>query len=181
VKERDEFDYQLGDEEKIVHKPALSNRGKTVAAYSIVKLKSGDVSREYMPVDEIEAIRRRGRSPDEGPWVTDFDEMARKTVFRRHYKKLPKSSDLDNVLSADDETFVPFKQPDAQPQAALPAPGQAGGERMPDAKVPQRSEALEKVVGSSSAQPPKPAAAEQPKAEEKPAAAAESGAPKDIL
>lgn len=127
VKCNDQFDFQLGDDEKIVHRPALSDRGATIGAYSIVRFKDGAVSREYMSIEEVEAVRDRSKSKDYGPWKTDFDEMARKTVFRRHSKKLPKSTDLDNVLANDDDTFVPFadRQP-AQPVAAaapaLPPP-----------------------------------------------------------
>lgn len=105
VKEGDYFDYELGDSEKIVHKPALSSRGKTIGAYSIVTMKNGEKSREWMSVDEVEAVRKRSRSADKGPWKTDYDEMCRKTVFRRHYKRLPKSTDLDGAIKADDETF----------------------------------------------------------------------------
>jgi recombination protein RecT len=36
VKEHDKFDYELGDDEFMKHKPALTNRGKTIGAYSIV-------------------------------------------------------------------------------------------------------------------------------------------------
>lgn len=146
-KENDEvFDYQLGDEEKIVHKPALTARGKTIGAYSIVTLKNGGTTREVMLVDEIEAIRRRGRSPDEGPWVTDFDEMAKKTVFRRHYKKLPKSSDLDNVLKSDDETFVPYQETKEPGTGLATTRQQAGAGVASQAAQPQRSPALAAVA-----------------------------------
>lgn len=103
VKENDHFDYALGDEEFMVHKPALTNRGKTIGAYSIVTFKDGEKSREWMDIEQINAVRGRSRSKDNGPWVTDFDEMARKTVFRRHAKRLPSSSDLDDFINQDDE------------------------------------------------------------------------------
>lgn len=145
VKERDEFTYELGDAERIVHKPALSARGKVVAAYSIVRLKSGDTSREVMSVEDIEDIRKRSKTPDSGPWKTDYDEMCRKTVFRRHSKRLPKSTDLDNVLKNDDDTFTPYadRQPEPQQQAAQRPAAAAGATGRP--------KALEHVV---SQQPP---------------------------
>lgn len=102
VKENDEFLYVLGDEEKIVHKPVLKNRGNTVAVYSIVTMKDGEKSREIMSVDEVNSIRARSRSKDNGPWVTDFDEMAKKTVIRRHSKRLPMSTDLEDFIRQDD-------------------------------------------------------------------------------
>ncbi len=105
VKEHDEFEIQMGDQEQIYHRPALSSRGKTIGAYSIVTFKNGDKSREYMSVDEIESIRARSRAKDRGPWATDYDEMCKKTVARRHSKKLPMSTDLQNLWHQDDEQF----------------------------------------------------------------------------
>jgi recombination protein RecT len=105
VKENDSFDYELGDNERMTHKPALTNRGKTIGAYSIVTFKDGEKSREWMDVDQIEAVRKRSRTSNAGPWVTDFDEMARKTVFRRHAKRRPSSSDLDSLVQSEDEDY----------------------------------------------------------------------------
>ena len=103
VKSNDTFDYQRGDEPYIKHKPALSNRGEVIGAYSIVCLKSGEKTRDWMDVDEIEKIRARSRSKDKGPWVSDYEEMCKKTVGKRHYKRLPSSADLDEAMHADDE------------------------------------------------------------------------------
>jgi len=102
VKENDMFDYELGDNERMIHKPALTNRGKTIGAYSIVTLKDGEKSREWMDVDQINAIRDR-KGYVNPVWKSDYDEMCRKTVFRRHSKRLPSSSDLDDVNEHDDE------------------------------------------------------------------------------
>ncbi len=103
VREADTFDYELGDDEKIVHKPARGHRGDVIGAYSIVTLTSGEKSREYMDVGEIEAVRARSRAKDKGPWVTDYSEMCKKTVIRRHAKRLPMSTDLDEFIRQDDE------------------------------------------------------------------------------
>jgi recombination protein RecT len=183
-KEGDTFEYQLGDEEKIIHKPLLTGRGKTLGAYSIVALKSGGTSREVMTVDQIEAIRKRSRSPEKGPWATDFDEMARKTVFRRHYKKLPKSSDLDNVLAADDETFVPYTEP-AQPgtSVAPAAQGQGNGsaqqQRRPAALEAVARHGGEHIEGTVTARESEPAQQQQQPQPQQQGAA--GGPPKDII
>lgn len=110
VYENDNFDFCLGDEEHITHKPALSSRGKIIAVYSIVSMKDGEKSREVMSVEDVNAIRARSRSGNSGPWVSDFAEMAKKTVVRRHAKRLPMSTDLDDALKADDELFMPPEQ-----------------------------------------------------------------------
>lgn len=119
VKANDEFDFQLGDEEKIVHKPALTERGDTIGAYSIVTMKDGEKSREWMSIEEINRIRQRSRSGNSGPWNTDFDEMAKKTVVRRHAKRLPMSTDLDEFIRQDDELFTAAP---AEPKDITPEP-----------------------------------------------------------
>lgn len=127
VYENDDFDYELGDNERIIHKPALRDRGGVVGAYSIVTMKDGEKSREFMGVEEIEAIRKRSRSGGSGPWVTDFAEMAKKTVVRRHSKRLPMSTDLDGLLHEDDDLFMPPEEPTTPAQPAE----QPSGKRRP--------------------------------------------------
>ena len=103
VHERDYFDYQLGDLPHIEHRPVRGERGGIIAAYSVATLKGGEKSREVMWVDEIHEIRQRSKMPDSGPWITDFGEMCKKTVAKRHSKVLPMSTDLDDLLRRDDE------------------------------------------------------------------------------
>lgn len=121
VYENDHFDFCLGDEEHIMHKPALANRGKLIAVYSIVTMKDGEKSREVMSVEDVNQIRARSRSGNSGPWQTDFAEMAKKTVVRRHSKRLPLSTDIDGMIKEDDELFMPEPAPQAAPEAAQDA------------------------------------------------------------
>ena len=106
VYQGDEFDYELGDNPHIRHKPAL-NGGRTrpiTHAYSIAKLKDGTISREVMNIAEIEEIRKRYSRARRGPWSDPvaYPEMVRKTVLRNHSKSLPMSTDLDTVIRRDD-------------------------------------------------------------------------------
>lgn len=106
VYENDQFDYELGDEERIVHKPHLGNdRGKPIAAYAIAKTKDGAIYREVMSLAEINKVRNASRAKDAGPWVDWWDEMARKTVIRRIAKRLPSSADLEMTLENDNEAI----------------------------------------------------------------------------
>ena len=116
VHELDQFEYQLGDEPFIRHKPALDNPGKLIAVYSIATLKSGEKSRDVMSISEVERIRLRSRAKDDGPWKTDFEEMAKKTVARRHSKVLPMSTDLDDLIRRDDEIESHSEAPEPQPR-----------------------------------------------------------------
>jgi len=98
----DFFEYSFGSEGRLVHKPKLGDRGDVVAAYSFAKLKDGSCSYEVMDLEEISAIKNRSKASKSGPWVTDFNEMAKKTVFRRHSKWLPVSSEkMQEALEKD--------------------------------------------------------------------------------
>lgn len=98
----DTFEYSFGSEGKLNHKPKLGDRGDVVAVYSFAKLKDGSTSYEVMDRDEVEAIRNRSKAGNAGPWKTDWNEMAKKTVFRRHSKWLPVSSEkLAEALEKD--------------------------------------------------------------------------------
>lgn len=114
VYENDDFEFELGDNPFIRHRPKLgSERGNLIAVYSVATLKSGEKSRDVMSVDEVNAIRDRSdawRAYKAGrikqtPWATDYAEMAKKTVARRHAKVLPMSTDLDDLLRRDDELY----------------------------------------------------------------------------
>jgi recombinational DNA repair protein RecT len=86
------------------------DRGKIIASYSIAVMKGGEISREVMWVDEIEAIRALSKSGDSGPWKTHYGEMCKKTVARRHAKVLPMSTDLDDMLRQGDEDPAPIER-----------------------------------------------------------------------
>jgi len=54
-----------------------------------------------MTKDEVTKIRHRSKAANNGPWVTDFDEMGKKTVFRRLSKWLQLSPEYRDALDAD--------------------------------------------------------------------------------
>ena len=98
----DQFEYSFGSEGKLVHKPKLGDRGDVIAVYSFAKLKDGSASYEVMDRAEVDAIKNRSKASGNGPWKTDWNEMAKKTVFRRHSKWLPVSSEkMQEALEKD--------------------------------------------------------------------------------
>lgn len=113
VYESDTFDYELGDAERITHKPDMDaeERGRPVAAYAIAIMRDGGKEREVMTRGQIGGIMRRSKSadldangnPTAGPWASDPDEMAKKTVLRNLLKRLPRSSELETALARGDE------------------------------------------------------------------------------
>ena len=90
---KDYFEITYGLNKDLIHKPALNeeDRGEMIGAYAVAKFKDGYTDFEYMNAVEIGKIRKRSKSPDEGPWKTDTGEMWRKTPIRRLSKRLPLS------------------------------------------------------------------------------------------
>ena len=82
-------------------------RGAVFAAYAICRFKDGTEKSEVMSVPEIDAIRKRSRASGSGPWVTDYNEMAKKTVFRRLSTWLPLSSEFRDALEKDADSMLP--------------------------------------------------------------------------
>lgn len=127
----DHFDYQLGDDETIVHKPAPlgTDRGKGIAVYAIARLKDGTVQREVMDINAVMRIAAQSKNPDQYDQTKgkNWTEWWRKTVIRRIVKWLPASSDKeigDIIEHADDE--FEFNQ-DVAPAAPSPARKTRGG------------------------------------------------------
>lgn len=109
VYEGDVFEYELGDEERILHRPSLSAQGgKALAAYAIARFKDGDIQREVMSLAQIEKIRAKSTGIGKHCWTSDWGEMAKKTVIRRLSKRLPSSNDLDRVLDSDNVNYEPI-------------------------------------------------------------------------
>ncbi|MET3483166.1 recombinase RecT [Methylobacterium sp. 1973] len=106
VFEGDEFEYALGDEERIEHRPIFDgDRGKVRCAYAIAETKDGGIYREVMSFADIEKVRKVSRAATKGPWVDWWEEMARKTVLRRLAKRLPMSTDLAELFRRDDALY----------------------------------------------------------------------------
>lgn len=103
-----------GKQEKITH------------AYMITKTKTSGTYIEVMTrkdLDKVRAMSPTGKSAD-GPWATWEEMMSRKSVIRRGYKVLPKSTDvdqlpdhqnIDKLMHTDDDLFIPEPPPEEPP------------------------------------------------------------------
>lgn len=106
VKENDEFSWNTGVVKHSINWRA--DRGKSQAVYSYVKFKDGSEDWEVMTLAEVDAIMRRSQGYKSAiqynkahPWISDFDEMAKKTVIRRHSKRLTLSPEFAAALEKD--------------------------------------------------------------------------------
>jgi len=105
VCENDEFEFDRGELKK--HKIDFRKpRGAVYAVYALCRFKDGTEKCEVMTRDEVEAIRRRSKAGTNGPWATDWNEMAKKTAFRRLSKWLPLSPEFRDAVEADDDMLI---------------------------------------------------------------------------
>lgn len=102
VYENDQFDYMFGTDSYLHHKPVNMDRGNIIGAYAVAKFKTGDSQFDFMTTSEIDLIRDRSKSKDNGPWVTDYTPMAMKTIMKRLCKYLPVSVELQRAVTLDE-------------------------------------------------------------------------------
>lgn len=107
VCENDEFEYELGLNPKLVHKPAVKDRGDVIYYYAVFKLVNGGEGFSVMSMDDVKKhMNRFSKAAQAGfsPWQTNFDEMAKKTVIKKVLKYAPLSTDIMRKI-AEDETI----------------------------------------------------------------------------
>jgi len=109
VYENDFTELVYGLEENLKHVPwflrkdqKFDKSGPIVGAYMVAKFKDGGHFIHYMPVQEIEEHRKRSRASNNGPWVTDYTEMCKKTVVRSGWKWLPISIEQAAAVTQDE-------------------------------------------------------------------------------
>lgn len=104
VYENDEFEIEYGLNPKLKHIPNMqSDRGRVTGYYSVYNLINGGQGFEYMTKEEVERHARKfSKTFNNGPWKTDFDEMAKKTVLKKVLKYAPMSIELQDVTSIDE-------------------------------------------------------------------------------
>lgn len=105
VYENDEFQYELGLDPKLRHVPAKTDRGAPIAYYAMFKTKDGGYGFQVMSIEEVRAHAKKfSKSYGNGPWVTNFNEMAKKTVLKKMLKYAPLKSDFVRGIAMDETT-----------------------------------------------------------------------------
>lgn len=134
VRDNDQFELNRLDELPThKYKPFAKNdeRGAIVGVYVVVKTCDGDYLTHDMPVDKIFEIRSRSESfkKNSGPWVTDEEEMIKKTCVKQAYKYWPKTDQLDNAihyLNTDGGEGITFEQQSVKQEIKKPVIGKKG-------------------------------------------------------
>lgn len=109
IYENDEWLFSYGlERDELIHRPAITNRGKAIGFYSVARTKDGAVFVERpVTLSEMEEYRDRYAMAKKrdgtvvGPWVTEFEGMAKKTMIRQLAKRLPKSPEVIRAITHD--------------------------------------------------------------------------------
>jgi recombination protein RecT len=109
VRDKDDFAYQHGTEEWLRHVPFLDgDPGKYTHYYAVAHYRDGSSQFVVMSAAQIESIRQRHAPRNKGgdvvgPWVSDPEEMAKKTVLRNLSKLLPLTIEARTAIAFEDE------------------------------------------------------------------------------
>ena len=102
VKVGDEFGFQYGTDEWLYHRPIPENQGVSEWWWAIAHpVAGGKASFRVIDRNVADRARSAGKAGDNGPWVTNFDEMAEKTAVIRLTNRLPLTTDVAYAIAAD--------------------------------------------------------------------------------
>ncbi|SHK63444.1 recombinase RecT [Hespellia stercorisuis] len=111
VYENDEFEYELGLNPVLVHRPALQNRGAVKLFYGIFKLTNGGFGFEVMSKADMDAYAKeysKAFDSSFSPWKSNYIGMAKKTVIKQAIKYAPLKTDFRKALSTDETIKTEF-------------------------------------------------------------------------
>ena len=108
VHEGDFFEYEYGINENIRHIPSPDYDGTQplTHVYVVAHFKDGGHYIDVMTKKEVDAVRARSKTSKFGPWVTDYEAMARKTVIRRAFPYMPVSVEVQADVISDERTPI---------------------------------------------------------------------------
>lgn len=103
VYENDTFDVEYGLNQDLKHKPLLQgDKGQIIGYYAVYHTVDGGYNFVFMTKDEVLAFAQsKSKTFKNGPWQTDFDAMAKKTVIKQLLKYAPISIEIQQAIMAD--------------------------------------------------------------------------------
>ena len=105
VRADDEFEYELGLNPNLTHKPKKNKEGELQYVYAVAVLKNGQRHFEVMNKKEVETIMKGspGASYSDSPWKKWPDRMWKKTVIKQITKYLKKSAHMERAIMLDNQ------------------------------------------------------------------------------
>lgn len=186
VHENDDFDVEYGTVDEIRHKPLIfGDRGDVIGVYAVGKLKDGGRQFEFMSVAEVNKIRDGSQgyqtavryNRTDNPWISHWEEMAKKSAIRRLCKYLPMSIEMASAVALDgaaEAGKTPRYEDALQGEFTVEDPD---GPTTPEPE-PEPSAQVEHVQQTQQPPSPPPAAQAEPEArQQQPGTASQSDSP----
>lgn len=121
VYKNDAYEHWIDESgEHFKHVPSRGERGEVLCVYAFAQTKDDGVFFEELSMADIDAIQKMSRAED-GPWKGPFKtEMMRKSAIRRLLKyRVPSSTDVDEIIRADDPIYEKDPPPPAKPAETM--------------------------------------------------------------
>lgn len=160
----DECELDMASDKKVLrHVPAMMRgmeRGEVRGVYSNATLVDGSKHIEVMSREEVDQIREtsegwrayKAKKISSTPWATNYEEMARKTVLKRHVKHLPKSDRWQMLGKAIDLDNADYDLDGYRPQlASHPGIGLTDAEASVKSLMERAREAFKSYKGADKA------------------------------
>jgi recombination protein RecT len=118
VRERDLFVVDGGTQEGLTHKPYLGpeDPGNFTHVYAVITYRDGVKQFDWDTIAWVDTIRKRSKAANNGPWVTDYAEMAKKSMVRRLLKMAPLTIEARAAIDYEErEEAEVYQAPARQP------------------------------------------------------------------
>lgn len=104
VHQNDVFEVEYGTGDHLTFKPLLTgDRGDPVSVWAMFQTKDGGYGFSVMSMEDVRAhARKYSKAFDNGPWQTNFEEMAKKTVLKQCLKYAPLSTEFVRQAASDE-------------------------------------------------------------------------------
>lgn len=172
VHEGEPFRIVRGSDPHLEHEELPECAENVIVAYYAIAIPKGGgrPAFEVMWPKDIEGIRKRSRAGTSGPWVTDFEAMAQKTVTRRMLNrgKVRLSAQIAEVIQEDEARELGYDRPEliaslaplGAPEDKKPAKAKANKEEAAEEGGEDKpNEQIQEPPPSSAPEPEDPGAA----------------------
>jgi recombination protein RecT len=118
VFEDDVFEHEYGLEPRLIHRPNHDSESKPRLYYLITRFLSGGEYVMVAPPWKIEDHRLRSKAADTGPWKSDYEQMAWKTLVQMSKPWLPLTIEANQALQLDGAVVNEISKDMVEEQAA---------------------------------------------------------------
>lgn len=116
VLDTDNFEFEYGLTEKLIHKPS-GKGGTPTHFYCVLEFQNGGKMFDVMTVDEVNFVRDTSQNYKASkmfkfpnPWDTHYEAMGMKTVVRRLGKLAPISPEVQAAITLDEYSDLGYSQ-----------------------------------------------------------------------